>query len=367
MKEVYDKKLKARMTMDEAGRVRSISHSQEFMASEQEDPIDVAVSYLSNVAGVLGVQESEMSNPRAHVDFFSPAETGVQYRLSEVKQHFGTTTVSFYQTCLNIPVWRAGVSVTIKNKPNRVVGALNTSQEAPAATLPASEVIERYRGLFSLDERSGLPRTFNTEEGGAMAAEFVRGLIDLKRLRRSQGDFEAAGSLGDAARLIRGRFFVYCYDADKRLPKKKAARKNPDEGGSEPVLPLKSVPPKIQDGKYYVVAEVTFTFDTTEYGHLNWLALVELESGATIYLRALVGSVNGQIFRRDPITQSGDATMTPDRSNAVLNPFRSWVPLPRLGPANGAGNQALTGAFAQVSNVEFSKYCVSHTPSGDWV
>lgn len=352
MKEVYDPKLKARMSVDESGQVRAISHSQEYWEAEQEDPVEAAVAYLRDVAGVLGVQETELANPRENVDFFTPVEKGVEYRLSDVKQRFDSTTVSFYQTYLNIPVWRAGVSVTVKGKPNRVVGALNNSQAGPAAKLPPPEQIEHYLELFSTGEKSGLPRMLEAEEGATRAADFIRGLIDLKRLRRAPGDFETAGIRGDEARLIRGRFFVYRYVADQRLPQPQAERAQPEGGGIQPVLPLKPVPPEIQDGQYYVVAEVTFAFTTVEYGRLNWLALVELESGAVLYLRALASNVVGKVYVRDPITQSGDATRTPDLSNAELDPWRSWQTLPRLGPPDGVGNQSLVGEIANLTEVE---------------
>ena len=156
----------------------------------------------------------------------------------------------------------------------------------------------------------------------------------------------------DEAQLIRGRIFVYRYEAEKRLPKPQAASPEVSEGGVEPVLPLEPVPTEIHDGQCYVVAEVTFAFTTVAYGPLNWLALVELESGAVLYLRALVSGVNGWVFKRDPITQSGDATRMPNLGSAALNLFRSWETLPRLGPPDATGQQSLVGDVANVTNVE---------------
>ena len=37
-----------------------------------------------------------------------------EYRLWEEKRQFGSETFGFYQTWLNVPVWLAGIKVTVK-------------------------------------------------------------------------------------------------------------------------------------------------------------------------------------------------------------------------------------------------------------
>lgn len=55
------------------------------------------------------------------MSFYDPREQGVEYQLDEEKLMFDSTTVEYYQTYLNTPVWRRGLSVTIKAaRPNRV-------------------------------------------------------------------------------------------------------------------------------------------------------------------------------------------------------------------------------------------------------
>lgn len=342
MKVVYDSKLRANLSMDEMDRVRFISQSEPHLAAEQDDAVAAAISYLRQASAALEVGEIELSNASEQVSFFTPEDRGPEYRLSEVKERFGSATVGFYQTYLNLPVWGAGVSVSVKQNPTRVTGAVNTSQTGLDATPPAPDKIERFREMVGADAgaESGLAPAEQAKAGAA----FVRSLVD-----RPVGLEEAAG---DQARLIRGRLFVYHYEADKRLPKQQPTPAGPVEGSIEPVLPVKPVPSEIQDGHYYVVTEVTFTYATEDYGRLNWLALVELESRAVLYLRALVSFVNGRVFRRDPITQSGDATRTPNLICDDLDPFRSWQMLPRLGPPDGAGQQSLVGDFANVTNLE---------------
>ena len=51
------------------------------------------------------------------VSFDDPQEQNVQYQLYKQKQFFDSTTVSFYQTYHNLPVWGAGLTVTVEKSP----------------------------------------------------------------------------------------------------------------------------------------------------------------------------------------------------------------------------------------------------------
>ena len=155
MKVVYDPKLRANLSMDETGRVRSISQSEPHLSAEQDDAVAAAISYLRQASAAMEVGETELASAGEQVSFFTPEDRGPEYRLSEVKERFGSTTVGFYQTYLNLPVWRAGVSVSVKLGPTRVTGALNTSQTGLDATLPAPEKLERFRGARWRGRRCG--------------------------------------------------------------------------------------------------------------------------------------------------------------------------------------------------------------------
>jgi len=92
----------------------------------------------------------------------------------------------------------------------------------------------------------------------------------------------------DQARLIRGRLFIYRYARDQRLPQPAAVAETPAAPQLRPSCSgtaAAASAPEIQDGHYYAVAEVTFSYATAEYGLLNWQALVELETEAVLYLR----------------------------------------------------------------------------------
>lgn len=360
MRTVFNPDLKAYLSLDDADRVRSITHFQEYWASDEKTPLRAAIRYLHRVASVLSVPEVQLKNLHQRVSFLTPLEQGIEYRLSEEKHQFDSTTLSFYQTYLNVPVWQAGFTVTVKHGPHRIISAVNTSQEGFDAKLPAPKLIDRYKKLFTQAELENQRRRLEAieEKEESKTADFVRELIDMGELKKSS---QAART--DHARLIRGRFYVYKFDAHKRLPAQPSQTVAFSPTEKEPILPLPPVPETIRHGQYYIVAEVTFSFTTKEYGRLNWLALLEIETGAVLYLRALVGNVNGMVFVYDPITTTGDATHTPDQTNAVLNPHRTSELLLHL-DAPVAGVQSLRGTYANVTNVENPNIAPPTEPAG---
>ena len=80
---------------------------------------------------------------------------------------FDSTTVGYYQTYLNTPVWRKGLSVKIKQNPNRVIGSTNNSEDDLKGTLPSSRAIEKYKAIFRManDRRATLDSGLGEAEG----------------------------------------------------------------------------------------------------------------------------------------------------------------------------------------------------------
>jgi len=369
MPEVFDSKLKARLTIDAGNRVRGINHVDEFWSSEQHNPRDAAIAYLRAVADTLDVPTDEFEHAHQPVSYLEPAKRGTEYRLEQEKLHFDATTEAFDQTHLNVPVWGAAITVTVKHNPMRVVSAVNTSLDALDAKLPAQPVIERWRQLIARAAAEQEPIGFDQERRTRSdTAGFVRQLLDARAVRRTAtARASSADRAGQrAGRVIRGRFFVYRYDSEKRLPRKEGKPTEPQREGSpgfgeederfqgsdrEPTLPLPPVDRRIRAGRDYLVCEITFHYPTTEWGDINWLALVELETTSVLYLRALAASVNGLIFLRDPVSKSGSAANGPTATGPTLNGFRDNITLPNLN-APSAGVQSLAGTLASVSEQE---------------
>src|SRR5215203_7028028 len=119
--------LKALVTADEDGRVRQIVHTDERWIPTQTIPRRAAIEYVHSLAPLLKIEEPALERLHEPVNFAEPRQEGASYRLEDEKRQFDTTTVAFAQTYLNVPVWRTGVTVTIKGEPNRIVESTNTS------------------------------------------------------------------------------------------------------------------------------------------------------------------------------------------------------------------------------------------------
>jgi hypothetical protein len=232
--------------------------------------------------------------------------------------------------------------------------------------MPPTEAIERYRRLFATGEKVDGPPlrpTAKRPEAPDVADSDLLADILGKAVKAPKGLDDRQTTL----QLIRGRFFVYRYDPAKRTvdhPHPTPSTHVPEQGatqdfdqplcGTPPTLPLPPVPKSIQEGRWYLVAELVFRL--YEGGRMNWRALVEVETNTILYLRALSSGVSGKVFTYDPITSTGTTTNTPEKGNAVLDPHRDDVVLANLN-APVAGTQSLQGTLAALA--EISKLTVA--------
>lgn len=225
MKESYRPDLKAHVLTDAANRVRVIRHTQEYWESPTGGGLMTAVAYLRHFASVYEIPTTKLDRLETKVNFLDPRKQGEEYRLSEERRQFDSETFGFYQTYLNVPVWRAGLKVTVKQGPSRVVRSEDTTQSGVDAKMPATETIDRYRGLFTssntatVQRRAVLAQTDlkaaataakvkeAESEAGREGEAFVRTLFSFK----NESEDKRA-----RPRLIRGRFWIYRYDAAAR-------------------------------------------------------------------------------------------------------------------------------------------------------
>lgn len=375
MRQENDSTLKAQLSVDDDDRVREISHVQEPWESGEASPVLAAVEYLRRATGVLNVSEAEMGNPLRKLSFTEPKQQGGEYHFGDEKTLFDSSTVVFNQTYLNVPVWRAAVTLTIKHNPNRVLTVTDTSEQGVDAPLPPQHKIEEHRRLFAMAAADQRLRVLGLEDqaGAAGLAEADEAPKTASFVRRVLGREAPAALMGteteeppaDDARAIRGRFFVYRYDAARRIPPgahiavppdgateaEQAAAASLEVNGQLPSLELPPVDPSVADGAWRLVSEVTFTLTTPELGRLNWRSLVDVETDSVLLLEPLVAGQFGFVFHRDPISSTGVLANGPNQNNAVLNPLRNTVELPNLvSPSDGV--QTLRGRFAVVTNVE---------------
>jgi hypothetical protein len=327
----YDPDLRATVTWDDdAGRVRGILYFDKYREIENLRGRAAAEAYIRDIAGNLNVAPEALRNLEQSASYLDPREQGVEYRFSEEKVSFDTTTYVYYQTYLNAPVWGAGITVTLKEgskqAPARVIGATDTSKNDIDAKLPSSQALERYRRLLATTEKGG-PQALEAASSDLLAdilggaAKVAKGLDDTQT----------------TPRLIRGRFFIYRYEAKERTK---------DESLT---LPLPAVPKSIQNESWHLTAELLFSLPYRRT-RMNWRILVDVETNAVLCVRALSSGVMGNVFTYDPVTSTGKETKTSNQSNRVLDPHRKLEELHNLNPLNGR-THSLEGKFAKVINI----------------
>jgi hypothetical protein len=361
----YDPSLNANLTVDDAGEIRGIKHLDKYRELEHLPAKDAAASYVRSIAEKLNLDSEALYNLDQPVSYLDPQQQSIEFRLAEKKSMFDTATYAFYQTYLNTPVWGAGITVTVSEKPARILGATNTSERTINAEMPSTEAIERYRQLFATGEKTDGRQGEQYEPPHASGRDLLPDIL-TKAAKIPKASYDR-----QTTRLIRGRFFIYRYDSKKRTEDHThpaPSTHEPDKGHSNkplneasPTLPLPPPAKSINEGGWYLVAELIIRL-AFEGRPMNWRMLVEVETDTVLYLRALISTVNGLVFPADPITLTGNAANLPNANEATLNPLRSSRTL--LGLIPPAPNQALTGNFVQISDFELATAAPPTQPAG---
>jgi hypothetical protein len=373
----YDGSVKGHITKDGA-TVTHIRYSQELPVSDANDPVEAASAHLRENAEVLGLEQQRLGGLRVRAEAMAPEEKGIEYRFEDDKRLFDGTTVAFAQTYFDVPVFRRGLSVEVKQGPNRIVGVTNNTEAGLEGVLPSQERIDSYRALFQ-DGAGFLSRVAHRENAEAEfpaevaeAADVVRRTLGLTgpAPTRRNGQSTATG-------LMNGRFVAYRYQPELRfdgrpgphrddLPRpegEEAAEAVAGEGTTPPFPDIPPVDTSIEPGRTYLCAEMIVRHPLPGYGDLVWLLLAEVETGSVLYIECQTCFVNGLVFRVDPQVGSGDVSVTSDDSDAILRNHDSSEVLDDLEAPVG-GTQKLRGAFVEIEEVEAPNATPPTRPSG---
>ncbi|HEV2175767.1 MAG TPA: hypothetical protein VGW33_00965 [Terriglobia bacterium] len=306
---------------DADGNVRSLNHGGQPYGplSNILNARKLAESYLNDVAGIYGIDPAWLGaldkSPSGTVE-----NAGTELRFAQQDAVTGTATASFQQTHFGLPVWQAGFTVGLLAEPLRATSSLSTLHAKIDAVKPGRDA----KCLAGRIKPQELPALLNT---GRKRREIV---INAERQ------------------------WIYQYRADQRLPqppqtkpnvqaRQRAAKRAGLTGAEGPTLPLGPVDKSIVDGRHYVVTEVLFDLPVAPFRQLHWRAFIEVNTCSVLYLRALVDACTGSVYLTDPVTATGDNTITACSPASTLDPLRSDVTLEGLTPASP---QNLTGAYA---------------------
>lgn len=335
------------VTRDVGQRVEQLSHLQQPYSGPEGvvlSPRGLAAAYLRDVIELYELPNDvldALGEPIDHV--LRPDE---RHRLRFFKERFAGAThlASYRQTHIGLPVWEAVFEIRMQDNPLRVTSS-RTSVHRDIDVSPP-------------------PRN----------ARFLPGKQGIEgALRELAGQADA-----ELIRITSERLWIYRYDPAQRIDPEATAYRQPapevgiaevdDESpiteqgqpastgvvleGGIPVLRLPPVPRDIQRGNHYVVNEVLFTLAIGPWPALHWRALFEVRTGAVLYLRAFVTAAFGNVFSADPVTLTGNTSVTPCSPASSLDPLTLVVPLLGLTPPMNPGDpQSLAGEFVALGEL----------------
>jgi zinc metalloprotease ZmpB len=193
--------------------------------------------------------------------------------------------------------------------------------------------------------------------------------IEAPELARRLGisaQIAATGGQRQSLTVNRRQLVVYRLERAKVQRDGPAGPGKPAEGmatitSTLPRLPVPDPPARLQEGQHYVAAKVDFALRFRQLGLLNWVAILEVETLAVVYLRPFVDDVTGLIFDVEPATTNGGPL--PRAASAVLNPVRVSSTLLGLN-APAAGVQSLTGDTIALIDSELPTIASPTEPTG---
>src|SRR5262249_38588519 len=157
----------------------------------------------------------------------------------------------FVQTYFGLPIWEAGVSVTMHDQPLRVTSSQSTIHFDVHVQKPDAQA--KY-----------LPDHINA---------------------RVLGELLALADGAPLPKINRTRLLISRHDQDQLLDTDTVGENKPEEGappGPAPTLPLPPVLETVKPGMHYVVTEVLFTLEASGFGPINWRAFVEPNTGLVL-------------------------------------------------------------------------------------
>lgn len=307
-----------RVKRDDQGIVRLLSHPQEPYTSPsgvKQSLRALSEAYVHDVAEIYGIDPTMLSSLAEPVERKLKKEP-LRLRMLEEKRLLNSIVLGYQQTFLGLPIWESHLSVRLHQEPLRVTSSDSSLHGDVQCKAP--------------------PKTAKFMPSSGQVTELLQDIV-----RRADGKL---------VNITEQRLLIYRYNPDQRF--------DPEVGRKEqgavfendlPTLPLDNVPRTISPGSYYVVNEALFTTAIGYWKALHWRMMIEVNTGAIVYLRPLVSGAFGNIFGADPVTLG--TGFTPCAPGTDLDPITDLVTLDGLTPPSAGDPQELTSEFVTLGEI----------------
>jgi zinc metalloprotease ZmpB len=301
------------------GKVHAIEHIREPFVGRRVDstsPAQLADEYVAEVASVYGFDQGSIGDLGAPIPGV-PTGDGTRLHRVQQKEVAGSIVMEYRQSSRGLPVWTAGFAVHLASDPLQVTGSTSSLHDDPTPVNDPAAV------AAASDAVLGTPQALSA-------------LLHL-------------GPNLPVSKINGRRVLVYQYRPEERLELPEAGPGNVSFEAAPPMPTLGAVPATFVAGNHYAVVEVLFDLSPPGFHDLHWRALVDPITKTVLYLRALIAYATAMVFPLDPISQSGNATLTPSAPEASLAPYRRMLPLTDLAAASP---QPLRGSQNEISEIE---------------
>ncbi|MTH14718.1 hypothetical protein [Flavobacterium sp. LC2016-01] len=299
---------------------RQLNHNALPLVLKEGSVLKSVIDYLHDNAAYYNLSKDDLEKMPLQLEERIIEEKS-SFRLEAQKDTSDVVTYVFVQTYFGLPVWEAGVAVTVNKKRESILSSISSAYDEIEVANVNKAALSKKTELGFLHKSLGIE-------------------AEVREKKRE-------------VKIESERLLVYKYEEKKRtivpLRHEKTEKDNFENDG-EFILPLPPVPDSIKDGNFYVVKEIIFDFPIVVNASLIWRAFIELQTGAVLFLRAFGSNATAMVFDRDPITKGSG--LVPSSSDALLTGIRDSVTLSNLNAPSSGGVQSLAGSLVSIQEVE---------------
>lgn len=317
---------------DKQGRIRHIDHSFEPIAVSDNPasstPQSLAAIYVRKFFKIKGVESKTITDDtRTKLKAAGAGEDSLWCK--DVKLMRGLSVVEFAQYRDGIKVWNSGLAVLLSDATGEVIEATSTfDHDLPNIRFKAADLDRHTKSIDGkLPELLALTRN-------KRRLETIRKDVQKRKLPIRLSVLKGKPEF----HITKRDQVIYRYDPGqrkRRSAKDKQADRNLAERALDIMLP--AVDKSIKAEQPRVATEVFFTSTVGDL-KFNWHAVIDYSTDSVLYIRPLVEMMStGYVYDRDPFTTTGDVSIVPSSSTAVLNGPRTPRPLATAIPPNLSG------------------------------
>jgi len=258
---------------DKKGQIRKINHFKNPVKTDGKEvkklnPKELSIEYIKTISPFLKIERQIENIERKPSLNLEKDELEIHFNGDKIKENL--SLISFYQTFFGIKLWKSSFSLRIDRINLTILNFLSSiNYDEINIDKPTEKELSNYSNITT---------------------------HNLAKINKSKN------------------LYVFKYTKKERLglPLK-------ENNKSDFKQIIKNLPRvTLEENSFRIVREVLFSSYLENLGLAHWRCLVDVQNGDVLYLLPFVFSIDGLVFKNDPITMGNNVNV--DDSNSVLNP-----------------------------------------------